>query len=512
MLLSMGNTDTVSTNVDSLLLLADNDESEFRHKEFTSDNRDYTITKTVSGYNGWNYYLIQPSAYLLNDLSAYRMTYLIAIAVVLILSFLIILSLSHVNTKPYEQMHNRLESSHHENVILQKKNDTLQDTLVKQRPLVYSAYVARIMKGAVSTDADVQEINDLLKIKGLGNLHFHVLFVSLRLEQPDSLNRFLLQEYETLLYKNFYQLFGNDILIYHPDVNTFALLLSDSSDTNSPECIAKIRNTFSELHTYLLKEHSLWTFAGLGDSNTKLPYFWKSYQQALEAANLLKADQFFQSYHELTRSSETYYYPNEMAQQLVSFIKNSNEIQINEIFQLILRENVTYRSISETNMQWLLSDLRTTLIKLRQSLHNTSCLPADFDNALTTETTIDGMQQLADILSKCFLSENNGNQSIPSIQKYISNNYHDPNLSLKKISEVFSISESYFSYLFKAQTGRNFSEYLEELRMQHAMQLLKESEIPLSELYIHLGYNNPNSFRRAFKKVYGSSPKEFRKP
>ena len=130
-----------------------------------------------------------------------------------------ILSLSRANTRPYEQMHNRLESSHKENIILQEKNESLQDALTKQRPLVYSAYVARIMKGAVSSDADIREINDFLKIEGLGRLNYQVLLISLRLEQLDDLNRYQLQEYETLLYRCFYQYFGNNILIYHPDVN-----------------------------------------------------------------------------------------------------------------------------------------------------------------------------------------------------------------------------------------------------------------------------------------------------
>ena len=200
-----------------------------------------------------------------------------------------------------------------------------------------------------------------------------------------------------------------------------------------------------------------------------------------------------------------------MASQLTTFIQAANTIQINEIFKLITRENVTYRSISETNLQWLLSDLRTTLIKIRQNLsERPEGLTEDFDERLTTETTLEGMQQLALLLSSCYKSGNTGNQLISSIQNYISKNYHDPDLSLKKISEVFSISESYFSYLFKAETGRNFSEYLEELRMQQAIYLLKETDTPLSELYSHLGYSNPNSFRRAFKKVYGSSPKAFR--
>ncbi len=510
---SLGSPEAFSTTIEFLTALADTTTSREHHEEFEHAGQNFTITKTSSEYNGWNYYLIQPTAYLLNDLSAYQTTYLIAIAAVIILSFLMILSLSRANMKPFELMHDKLKNSNEENAILQEKNESLQNVLTKQKPLVYSAYVARIMKGTVSTEADIREIADFLKIEGLGRLHFHVLFVSLRLEQLDSLNRYQLQEYESLLFRCFYHYFGSDILIYHPDVNNFALLLSSDIDTENPACIAQIRDTFTALHDYLLKEHSLWTFGGLGDSNTKLPYFWKSYQQAFEAASFIKEDQFFQSYHELTRSNETYYYPYEMAGQLTSFIKDANTLQINEIFKLILRENVAFRSISDSNLQWLLSDLRTTLIKIRQGITgetvDVSALH-EFDTALEKEATLEGMQNLALKLSSFFQQSATGNQLILSIQNYISRNYHNPDLSLKKISEVFSISESYFSYLFKAETGRNFSEYLEELRMQQAMHLLKETDTPLSELYTHLGYSNPNSFRRAFKKIYGSSPKVFR--
>ena len=67
-----------------------------------------------------------------------------------------------------------------------------------------------------------------------------------------------------------------------------------------------------------------------------------------------------------------------------------------------------------------------------------------------------------------------------------------------------------FSYLFKAETKTNFSEYLEKLRMDQALVLLQTSSIPVSNLYLEVGYNNANSFRRAFKKVHGVSPKAIR--
>ena len=103
-----------------------------------------------------------------------------------------------------------------------------------------------------------------------------------------------------------------------------------------------------------------------------------------------------------------------------------------------------------------------------------------------------------------------GNQLIRTIQEYIKNNYVDSSLCLNKISEQFGISESYFSYLFKAETKTNFSEYLEKLRMEQALVLLQTTSIPVSNLYLEVGYNNANSFRRAFKKVHGVSPKAIR--
>jgi AraC-like DNA-binding protein len=83
-------------------------------------------------------------------------------------------------------------------------------------------------------------------------------------------------------------------------------------------------------------------------------------------------------------------------------------------------------------------------------------------------------------------------------------------MGLNKISDEFQISESYFSHMFKEKTGVNFSTYLENIRLHEAARLIKETEIGLNELYITVGYNNANTFRRAFKKVYGVTPSAMR--
>ena len=83
-------------------------------------------------------------------------------------------------------------------------------------------------------------------------------------------------------------------------------------------------------------------------------------------------------------------------------------------------------------------------------------------------------------------------------------------MGLNKISDEFQISESYFSHMFKEKTGVNFSTYLETIRLNEASRLIRETDISLNELYLSVGYNNANSFRRAFKKIYGITPSAMR--
>ena len=52
--------------------------------------------------------------------------------------------------------------------------------------------------------------------------------------------------------------------------------------------------------------------------------------------------------------------------------------------------------------------------------------------------------------------------------------------------------------------------YLEHIRMEAALRLVRETSAPLSDLYLETGYNNANSFRRVFKKTYGMSAKAMR--
>ena len=83
-------------------------------------------------------------------------------------------------------------------------------------------------------------------------------------------------------------------------------------------------------------------------------------------------------------------------------------------------------------------------------------------------------------------------------------------LSLDALSKELDISPYYFSKLFKEETGSNFVEYLTNLRMDRAKELLKDENRSMKEICMEVGYSDPNYFSRIFKKNLGVTPTEYR--
>ncbi len=95
-------------------------------------------------------------------------------------------------------------------------------------------------------------------------------------------------------------------------------------------------------------------------------------------------------------------------------------------------------------------------------------------------------------------------------ENYIKQNYCDPELSLNTITEHLAISTSYFSTIFKAQTGSTFVEYLTRVRMEKAKQILAFTDRRTYETAEDIGFSDPHYFSVAFKRVTGMTPKEYR--
>ena len=96
------------------------------------------------------------------------------------------------------------------------------------------------------------------------------------------------------------------------------------------------------------------------------------------------------------------------------------------------------------------------------------------------------------------------------IKKYISLHYmHD--ITLNEITDIMNLSRSYASTLFKKMMGVSFTDYLIGFRLNRAIEICKEKDIPLAIVAEMVGYSNYAQFSKIFKKRKGISPTEYRK-
>lgn len=100
-------------------------------------------------------------------------------------------------------------------------------------------------------------------------------------------------------------------------------------------------------------------------------------------------------------------------------------------------------------------------------------------------------------------------QVIENIKEYIVINYKTA--TLENAARTVYMNPHYISKYFKQKTGKNFSEYLIEVKMQEAAKLLKDLKYKTYEISEMVGYSNSKNFTRAFGKYFGLTPKEYRR-
>jgi AraC-like DNA-binding protein len=101
------------------------------------------------------------------------------------------------------------------------------------------------------------------------------------------------------------------------------------------------------------------------------------------------------------------------------------------------------------------------------------------------------------------------NPHIRKMLKYIDEHLGEP-IGLCEVSRFINLSPEYASTLFRRQTGKTMTDYINEKKMLYAKKLISEGSMPLVEIAPSLGFENYNYFSRLFKKLFGASPKSFK--
>ncbi|MFB3387635.1 AraC family transcriptional regulator [Flavobacterium sp. LAR06] len=108
------------------------------------------------------------------------------------------------------------------------------------------------------------------------------------------------------------------------------------------------------------------------------------------------------------------------------------------------------------------------------------------------------------------VSDENKNDRLAAVFQYVKTNYKEE-ISLDEISKIANLTPTSFCRMFKSKTKKAFVEYLNEIRVSNACKYLIETDLGISEIAYECGYKTASNFNKLFKKLIGTTPKEYRR-
>jgi two-component system response regulator YesN len=122
-----------------------------------------------------------------------------------------------------------------------------------------------------------------------------------------------------------------------------------------------------------------------------------------------------------------------------------------------------------------------------------------------------GREELIDANNQVSINYQEKNQKlVESIIEYTENNFTNPDLSLKSVSQIFGLSTSYIGKIFRSIKGEAYSSFLTRYRLEKSKLALIQTTKTVSEISKEIGFTNSTYYSTLFKKEYGVTPSLFR--
>lgn len=232
---------------------------------------------------------------------------------------------------------------------------------------------------------------------------------------------------------------------------------------------------------------------------------------------------------------------------LVNIMDRSRELEKGDCAVIFPQEIHSYRSLEES-LGWLLifgdslagpylrslqeyspkdpflsaGELHKDAALAFERLHEISCLPGDFPTG--AEHRQSSVMPDHHALSFAWVQVLLAN-TVPllSLQKnqaesmdltyrlvhYIMEHFREP-LTLDLLAKELHVNKYYLSHIFSKRLHMNFRQYLNRIRLEHALQLIRSTREPLTSVWENAGFNSQRSFNRIFQEVLGMTPLEYR--
>ena len=391
------------------------------------------------------------------------------------------------------------------------ENQTLKNKNGVQRMYLKRYYIKQLLLGnkdeAEAVRAEITESDN-------NKLYTDKYAVLLFLFQDKFVVELLIETAITLLNKDFDG--GNIEYIQRENVSIVAILNlgKDYVETNPEKDFGKI---IEEYKTIIKDKLDMEIIGVVGNVVEGIENIRYSYLKALAAmdSSLMLHDKNIISYDGAAESQSMDWFAEENERLLVNAVGSGNTTVANDIIRSVIDGCVENKNVIFFGVKYLVTDIVCAIIKAVSRMGGTAV--EDFSNVLHNEQKKLGgnYREYSDALAKlvdyaCGISRNKSEDLLKNrVMDILQENYNNPQLSYVLIADMLDMNPVYLSHSFKQQAGEGISVCLERIRLKKSIELLEQG-MKIIDIAQAVGYANPKTYSRAFKRIYGINPTNYK--
>ncbi|MCS7460770.1 helix-turn-helix domain-containing protein [Paenibacillus doosanensis] len=509
------------------------------HMFFNYDGKKYIAISTISSAYGWKYVTILPVSVLMEKISYLHILFSVALFICVVLGITLAYIFSVQHYKPIRNTVQWILTNRKDRTVKQKgeyetilsniqgmhtDNHLLESQLHKQLPVLKVHFLLRLLK---NNTIDFDEVNELLEFYGIRfpcgcytvavlNIDDFSGFMQRHSSTGKSRPRFVVCNIGEEMIRSIGDGFALEI-----EEDKVALLINHDAAAETAGA-HPLDHLLQQLKEFLNKKFNIVISIGVGSGCPSLEMVHQSYNEAIIALNygLIRGRSRI-NYFEQTRSNPNhFYYPPEKENHLIVCVKTGDFPSVQGLLDQIYEVNFRERKLSPEMANCLFYGMVSTFFRILEEIQldyrdicdDDTDVFRDINHSKDVEAIFLAILSLFDRLCSVIHEKKaKGNHHLrDSCIQYIAGHLSDKELSLNKVADYFQLSSPYLSTFFKQQTGTNFSDYLNRLRIQRSKELLASEDDPIQEIADQVGYNSANTFIRIFKKYESVTPGQYK--
>ncbi|WP_438433215.1 helix-turn-helix domain-containing protein [Gorillibacterium sp. sgz500922] len=513
------------------------------------DKSDRIVTYTTSEWTGWRFVDITERSALLQGMNHIKFIVLFVAAAYLSAAFAISFFLSRRLYRPLQSVityivgseeggrngatsgtqrgedeagfiRRSFEQMAHNRETLLREKRKVEDLLAENRTAIKEKYLTDLIQGSVpggNAEAGDQAA-ELLKLS-VDFTRFAALTLELEepypLRSPDGPFQFHLFHYGLIEELGA----GIDGEVFAKDGKRTVILLSVPAEADDGFPLEQAKR----LKQLLLDRYGMSVTIAVSRIHSGEGSVHSAYEDTLEALNLKiyigKGEILpYSILSSWKAEEETYYYPYALETKLLQALLQTDK---HECFAVIrqITQAVIDQKLSKANIQQLFFQLSGEVVKtLVQTGGDMAAVfggKPSYTDALARAETVQDMEEcLLDMCGRITAYHKEKRSKMTDVTLQLATDYMDANfnknISVDTVAEHVQRSSSYLSRIFKEATGMTVNDYLIQLRIKRAMELLQQPSVTMEEICRQIGYANVSYFNKVFKARTGLTPGQYR--